>query len=90
GANYVPLDPEYPIDRLAYQLSDSKPVLLLTQQHLQARLPLQNVSFWLLDDAAHRNSMTQQPVHNPDAEQLGIKPHHLAYIIYTSGSTGQP
>ncbi|MBD2812049.1 amino acid adenylation domain-containing protein [Xenorhabdus sp. Vera] len=90
GANYVPLDPEYPIDRLAYQLSDSKPVLLLTQQHLQARLPLQNVSFWLLDDVAHRNSMTQQPVHNPDAEQLGIKPHHLAYIIYTSGSTGQP
>ncbi|SFU42710.1 non-ribosomal peptide synthetase [Xenorhabdus koppenhoeferi] len=90
GANYVPLDPEYPIDRLAYQLSDSKPVLLLTQQHLQARLPLQNVSFWLLDGATHRNSMTQQPVHNPDAEQLGIKPHHLAYIIYTSGSTGQP
>ncbi|MDE9558225.1 AMP-binding protein, partial [Xenorhabdus bovienii] len=40
GAGYIPLDPEYPAERLAYQLSDSKPVLLLTQQHLQARLPL--------------------------------------------------
>ncbi|CAM3390081.1 Peptide synthetase XpsB [Xenorhabdus nematophila ATCC 19061] len=90
GANYVPLDPEYPVDRLAYQLSDSKPVLLLTQQHLQAHLPQQNMSVWLLDDDSHRDSMAQQPAHNPDAKQLGIQPHHLAYIIYTSGSTGQP
>ncbi|MDX7998149.1 amino acid adenylation domain-containing protein [Xenorhabdus sp. Reich] len=90
GANYVPLDPEYPIDRLAYQLSDSNPVLVLTQQHLQIRLPLQNMSVWLLDNDTHRNSVAQQPVHNPDAGKLGIRPHHLAYIIYTSGSTGQP
>ncbi|MEQ1962572.1 amino acid adenylation domain-containing protein [Xenorhabdus khoisanae] len=90
GANYVPLDPEYPLDRLAYQLSDSKPVLLLTQQHLQVRLPLQNMPVWLLDDDTHRERMAQQPAHNPDAEQLGLRSHHLAYIIYTSGSTGQP
>ncbi len=90
GTNYVPLDPEYPIDRLNYQLSDSKPVLLLTQQHLQVRLPLQNVSVWLLDDGTYLDSMAQQPAHNPDPEQLGLLPHHLAYIIYTSGSTGQP
>ncbi|TYP02249.1 non-ribosomal peptide synthetase, partial [Xenorhabdus doucetiae] len=90
GAGYVPLDPEYPAERLAYQLSDSKPVLLLTQQHLQERLPTPNIPVWLLDDENHRNQVAKQPDHNPDACQMGLQPHHLAYIIYTSGSTGQP
>ncbi|MBD2798088.1 amino acid adenylation domain-containing protein, partial [Xenorhabdus sp. 18] len=90
GAGYIPLDPEYPAERLAYQLSDSKPVLLLTQQHLQARLPIQDTPVWLLDDETHRNQVVKQPNHNPDARQMGLQPHHLAYIIYTSGSTGQP
>ncbi|KMJ44713.1 peptide synthetase [Xenorhabdus khoisanae] len=90
GAGYVPLDPEYPAERLAYQLSDSKPALLLTQQHLQARLPIQNVPVWLLDEQQNRDSVAQQPTHNPDTNQLGLQPHHLAYIIYTSGSTGMP
>ncbi|WP_237386951.1 non-ribosomal peptide synthetase [Xenorhabdus sp. Sc-CR9] len=90
GAGYIPLDPEYPAERLAYQLSDSKPVLLLTQQHLQARLPLQGMNVWLLDDASHQENVAQQPNHNPDAHQQGLEPHHLAYIIYTSGSTGMP
>ncbi|MBD2798492.1 AMP-binding protein, partial [Xenorhabdus sp. 18] len=90
GAGYVPLDPEYPAERLAYQLADSKPALLLTQQHLQARLPIQDTPVWLLDDETHRNQVAKQPNHNPDARQMGLQPHHLAYIIYTSGSTGQP
>ncbi|MDX7998150.1 amino acid adenylation domain-containing protein, partial [Xenorhabdus sp. Reich] len=90
GAGYIPLDPEYPADRLAYQLSDSKPVLLLTQQHLQARLPVQDINVWQLDDEQNRSSVAQQPTDNPDAHLLGLQPHHLAYIIYTSGSTGMP
>ncbi|WP_338804903.1 amino acid adenylation domain-containing protein [Xenorhabdus griffiniae] len=90
GAGYIPLDPEYPAERLAYQLSDSKPVLLLTQQHLQTHLPIQETPVWLLDDQYNRDNVAKQPAHNPDTDQLGLKPHHLAYIIYTSGSTGQP
>ncbi|SFU42731.1 non-ribosomal peptide synthetase [Xenorhabdus koppenhoeferi] len=90
GAGYIPLDPEYPAERLAYQLSDSQPVLLLTQQHLQTRLPIENMNVWLLDDKNHRKNVAQQPNHNPDARQLELQPHHLAYIIYTSGSTGMP
>ncbi|WP_411572052.1 non-ribosomal peptide synthetase [Xenorhabdus nematophila] len=90
GAGYIPLDPEYPAERLAYQLSDSKPVLLLTQQHLQAHLPTAGMKVWLLDDENHRKKVAQQPNHNPDARQLELQPHHLAYIIYTSGSTGMP
>ncbi|WP_338885026.1 amino acid adenylation domain-containing protein [Xenorhabdus sp. TH1] len=90
GAGYIPLDPEYPTERLAYQLSDSQPAWLLTQHHLQARLPTQDIPTLLMDDDAHRNALAQQPIHNPDVRQLGLQPHHLAYIIYTSGSTGQP
>ncbi|WP_143707518.1 non-ribosomal peptide synthetase, partial [Xenorhabdus ehlersii] len=90
GAGYIPLDPEYPAERLAHQLSDSKPVLLLTQQHLQTRLPIQDTPVWLLDDQHNRDNVAKQLAHNPDTDQLGLKPHHLAYIIYTSGSTGQP
>ncbi|WP_141554390.1 non-ribosomal peptide synthetase, partial [Xenorhabdus kozodoii] len=88
GAGYIPLDPEYPAERLAYQLSDSEPAWLLTQSHLQARLPAQNIPVLLLDDDNRRYAVAQQPCHNPDPHQLGLKPHHLAYIIYTSGSTG--
>ncbi|MBD2796682.1 amino acid adenylation domain-containing protein [Xenorhabdus sp. 18] len=94
GAGYVPLDPEYPIERLAYQLSDSKPVILLTQKrlqhHLPINLPLQDISVWPLDDVTHQASLAKQPQHNPDSQQIGLQPHHLAYIIYTSGSTGYP
>ncbi|PHM65244.1 Amino acid adenylation [Xenorhabdus stockiae] len=90
GAGYVPLDPEYPVERLTYQLTDSKPVILLTQKHLQTRLPIQNIPIWLLDDETHRDDMQKQSADNPDRQQTGIQPHHLAYIIYTSGSTGKP
>ncbi|SFN62426.1 non-ribosomal peptide synthetase [Xenorhabdus japonica] len=90
GAGYIPLDPEYPTERLVYQLSDCKPVILLTQKHLQTRLPIQDIPIWLLDDETHQNHIKKQPAHNPDSEQIGLQPHHLAYIIYTSGSTGHP
>ncbi|PHM69304.1 Amino acid adenylation [Xenorhabdus kozodoii] len=90
GAGYVPLDPEYPAERLAYQLADSQPALLLTQRHLQGLLPTAGLPVWLLDDETHQDQVAKQPTHNPDARQWGLEPHHLAYIIYTSGSTGQP
>ncbi|WP_422824083.1 amino acid adenylation domain-containing protein [Xenorhabdus entomophaga] len=90
GAGYVPLDPDYPTERLVYQLSDCQPAILLTQKHLQTRLPIQDIPIWLLDDEIHQESMQKQPTYNPDSQQTGLQPHHLAYIIYTSGSTGNP
>ncbi|PHM46101.1 Amino acid adenylation [Xenorhabdus mauleonii] len=95
GAGYIPLDPAYPTERQIYQLSDSKPVILLTQQHLQQNLQqgtssIQGLSIWLLDDETHQRRTEKQPEHNPDSKRLGLQPHHLAYIIYTSGSTGHP
>ncbi|WP_133822080.1 non-ribosomal peptide synthetase, partial [Tahibacter aquaticus] len=86
GAAYVPLDPDYPSDRLAYLLGDCTPVAVLTQGEI-AGLPLLQASTLplLLADSA---ALDGQPEHNPQVAGLG--PHHLAYVIYTSGSTGQP
>jgi amino acid adenylation domain-containing protein len=88
GAAYVPLDPGYPADRLAYMLTDSAPVALLTQAALAAGLPALPLPVVLLD--ADRALIGQQSDGNPDPALLGLTSRHLAYVIYTSGSTGMP
>lgn len=85
GAAYVPLDPSYPGERLAYMLGDSSPAALLTQVALQHSLPHRDLPVVLLDDG-----IAEQSVSNPDPVALGLTSRHLAYVIYTSGSTGQP
>jgi amino acid adenylation domain-containing protein len=85
GAAYVPLDPAYPKERIAYMLADANPSILLTQQHLVDNLPVHCVPIFCLD--ADWNTLTRQSKKNP---QSRIQPHNLAYVIYTSGSTGKP
>ncbi|WP_139271819.1 non-ribosomal peptide synthetase, partial [Pseudomonas sp. NFACC04-2] len=87
GAGYVPLDPAYPQERLAFMLDDSAPVALLTQSTLQVQLPALQVPVVLLDQA-EAAGISAQPRFNPDVR--GLASHHLAYVIYTSGSTGLP
>jgi len=84
GGVYVPLDPEYPLERLAFIADDSGIELLLTQHHLRESLPLAaGLSVVELDrlDVAHHAST------DPSVTLHG---EHLAYVIYTSGSTGRP
>ncbi|SCX59800.1 non-ribosomal peptide synthetase [Variovorax sp. EL159] len=84
GAAYVPMDTEYPVDRLAYMAEDSGIALLVTQSHLRSRVPLREgvrvLELDTTDLAADSELASEVPVH---AGQL-------AYIIYTSGSTGMP
>ncbi|MDE9567230.1 AMP-binding protein, partial [Xenorhabdus bovienii] len=54
GAGYVPLATEYPRERLSYILSDSAPVLLLTQTPLSPRLPDIDVPVWCLDETSQQ------------------------------------
>jgi len=83
GGAYVPLDPAYPRERLAYMIEDSGVGLLLTQQALQAQLPVPaTVRMLLLED-----TQASYPDHDP---QVAVSADNLAYMIYTSGSTGQP
>jgi len=87
GAAYVPLDPDYPSERLAYMLDNCSLAALLTQSSLVNTLPNLSVPLIMLDDEA---GIGQQAECNPDPAALGLTPNHLAYVIYTSGSTGLP
>jgi amino acid adenylation domain-containing protein len=90
GGACVPMDPNYPDDRLRYMLQDCAPCLLLTQQALHKRLSSAQSPVLLLDDEATQRSLLTCKETNPEThltDQLG---DHLAYVIYTSGSTGQP
>ncbi len=85
GAAYLPLDPGYPSERLAFMLSDAQPRVLITRQEVAEQLtagPWEVIAIDR-DDAKIACQSTDSPVSDITSE-------HLAYVIYTSGSTGQP
>ncbi len=85
GAAYVPLDPDYPADRVRFMLEDAQVSVLLTQSHLQPKLPSGAPPTVCLDtDRAVINQAGAEP------SRVEVGPADLAYVIYTSGSTGQP
>ncbi|RUL78898.1 non-ribosomal peptide synthetase [Dyella choica] len=86
GGAYLPLDPEYPAERLAYMLGDAGASVLLSTAMLVERLPAQAGRRDLLIDG-QRTWVSTQPTTPPS---IDLRPAHLAYVIYTSGSTGQP
>jgi amino acid adenylation domain-containing protein len=90
GAAYVPLDPSYPAERLAYMLHDCAPVALVAQARVLSLLPAPDMPVLRLDDAGDLALLARQPRHNPDPCTLGLGSRNLAYVIYTSGSTGLP
>lgn len=90
GAAYVPLDPSYPPERLAYMLQDCAPVAVVAQARVLPLLPAIDIPLLCLDDADDLALLAGQPRHNPDARALGLGARNLAYVIYTSGSTGLP
>ncbi|MFG2167300.1 non-ribosomal peptide synthetase/MFS transporter [Micromonospora chersina] len=84
GGAYLPLDPEYPADRLAFMVTDADAPVVLVQEHLRDVLPATAATVLALDDAT---VWADQPATDP-VPTAG--PEHLAYVIYTSGSTGRP
>ncbi|HTG34804.1 MAG TPA: amino acid adenylation domain-containing protein [Thermoanaerobaculia bacterium] len=84
GAAYLPLDPSFPAERLAFMLADSGASVLVTQESLAAALP-PHASTVLLD--RDRPRIDAEPADDPDCP---VGPRDLAYILYTSGSTGRP
>jgi amino acid adenylation domain-containing protein len=85
GGAYMPLDPDYPSNRLALMLEDAQPLVILSQKALLDRLPPHQIPTFCLDSewskiAAERDT------------NLGVRSRRgdAAYVIYTSGSTGKP
>src|SRR2546421_10704551 len=85
GGAYLPLDPAYPQERLAFVLQDAQTLLLLTQQRLLPKLPptAQGVVCLDRDWQSIAGQSEQKPL-------SGVTAENLAYVIYTSGSTGKP
>jgi amino acid adenylation domain-containing protein len=85
GGTYLPLDPKFPKDRLAFMLTDSEVRLVLAHSSSRGSLPETTARVILLDgeDKALANSSVTNL-------RLDNRPEDLAYLIYTSGSTGRP
>ena len=85
GGAYLPLDPDYPPERLAFMLKDSGAQVLLTHSALLERIPGRNARTVRLD--ADWPDIARHPATAPANV---LHPHNSAYVIYTSGSTGTP
>ncbi|MGA6973007.1 MAG: condensation domain-containing protein, partial [Candidatus Binatus sp.] len=84
GGAYIPLDPSYPQERLAFMLRDSGASLILTQSSLRESLP-GDCNVVCLDTDWRK--IAEEESSNPDSN---LNAENLAYVIYTSGSTGRP
>jgi len=85
GAAYLPLDPDYPQERLSFMLADAEVPVLLTATYLKERLAIEAASVICLDTEWERiaEHSSEKPISNVSGD-------NLAYVIYTSGSTGKP
>ncbi|KVR70395.1 non-ribosomal peptide synthetase [Burkholderia cepacia] len=94
GAAYLPVDPDYPAERIAYLLRDARPAVAITQAHLReqveaalgdgATTQLLTVADLLADETV------DETVDDPAGVTAEVDDAQLAYLIYTSGSTGKP
>jgi amino acid adenylation domain-containing protein len=85
GGVYLPLDPEYPIERIAWMLQDSSPSVILSQEYLRKNLPTHSAKVICIDsewDSIHQKSLANL--------EIRITSENAVYTIYTSGSTGKP
>ncbi|CAM5350242.1 hypothetical protein GCM10010329_40960 [Streptomyces spiroverticillatus] len=81
GGAYLPLDPDYPADRLAYMLADAEPACVIADR--ADRVPASGVPVVALTGLDTTSYTTENPA-------PGLTPQDRAYVIYTSGSTGRP
>ncbi len=87
GATYVPIDPDYPEQRLTFMLEDAGTKWLLTQAALKESLSKLALKQTIISIDTDMEGISIQ---KPKNTNLAITPGNLAYIIYTSGSTGRP
>jgi len=84
GAAYVPLDPNFPADRLRLMLDDSQASIVITTEKLSTELNLPTSNVLLFDE----NKLTTNTINT--FQKVEYQADQLAYVLYTSGSTGKP
>jgi len=87
GGVYVPVDPEYPEERISYMLEDTRAALVISDLKSKVKIPvLSGLSVLEI------NGLNKQDINNRSVKNLLVEfpPDHLVYVIYTSGSTGRP
>ncbi|MFF8319167.1 amino acid adenylation domain-containing protein [Streptomyces bobili] len=87
GAAYLPIDPAYPDERIAYVLDDARPAAVLTTAAVADRVPASAPEPLVLDAGTTLADLAARPTRAPEH---GPVPGDPAYVIYTSGSTGRP
>ncbi|MCP4661717.1 MAG: AMP-binding protein, partial [bacterium] len=85
GGGWLPLDPKYPRERLAFMLEQTRVPVVLTQERLLGTLPEHEARVVCLD-----RDQPAVAVHGEGNPANGLRPECVAYVIYTSGSTGRP
>src|SRR5205823_3212581 len=85
GGAFVPLDPQYPVERLGYTIANARIQVVVTQRMFAAKLAQHQIQLLQIDGSCAQIEMeTREPL------DMVIEPENLAYVIYTSGSTGLP
>ncbi|MEV7990437.1 amino acid adenylation domain-containing protein, partial [Streptomyces sp. NPDC086077] len=88
GAAYLPIDHDYPVDRIGYMLGDAAPVCMVTTEETARELPERDgMTLLALDAPAIAAEMARCEAHDP---AVPVSLLNAAYVIYTSGSTGRP
>ncbi|HEY6422703.1 MAG TPA: amino acid adenylation domain-containing protein [Pseudonocardiaceae bacterium] len=93
GAAFLPVDPAYPPDRIAFMLADAQPVVVVTLAELVPQLPCpDDVTVLAVDDPETLSALALVPDRAvTDSDRISpLLLEHAAYVIYTSGSTGRP
>jgi len=91
GGAYLPLDPDYPAERLATTLADARPLCVIATRDTAGRLP-EGAAVLLLDEDEVSQAIDSDAEEPPGAplRRASQHPDTPAYVIYTSGSTGRP
>jgi amino acid adenylation domain-containing protein len=88
GGAYLPLDPTYPMARIAFQLNDGEIPVVVTGKNMAERLPAGAWRVVALDSEGQTSFQTSAG--DCESPTIEVRGEDLAYVIYTSGSTGQP
>jgi amino acid adenylation domain-containing protein len=85
GGAYLPLDPDYPVERLRFMLEDARVPALITRQEIGQRIG--NLGWNPVHIDSDASQISAYPANDPP---VATTADNLAYVIYTSGSSGQP